>query len=55
MKSVKLARHIKDRNEVRVENESEYEHNKRECEKIEQSKRKRTKTGDNVSINESIA
>ena len=45
MKGVRLARHIKDRNEVRVENESEYEHNKRECENIERTNRKRTKRG----------
>ena len=40
---VRLARHIKDRNEVRVENESEYEHNKRGCEKITRTNWKRTK------------
>ena len=45
MKGIRLERHIKDRNEVRVENESEYEHKKRECEKIERTKRERTKRG----------
>ena len=43
MKGVRLERHIKDRNEVRVENESEYEHTKRGCEKIERTNWKRTK------------
>ena len=42
---VRLARHIKDRNEVRVEDESEYEHKKRGCEKIERTNWKRTKRG----------
>ena len=45
MKGVRLARHIKDRNEVRVENESEYEHKKRGCEKIERTNWKMTKRG----------
>ena len=40
---VRLARQVKDRNEVRVEDESEYEHKKRGCEKIERTNWKRTK------------
>ena len=43
MKGIRLERHIKDRNEVRVENESEYEHKKRRCEKITRTNRKTTK------------
>ena len=42
MKGIRLERHIKDRNEVRVENESEYEHKKRGCEKITRTNWKRT-------------
>ena len=38
-----MARQVKDRNEVKVEDESEYEHEKRGYEKIERTNWKRTK------------
>ena len=38
-----MARQVEDRNEVGVEDESEYEHEKHGCERVERTNWKRTK------------